>query len=338
MYKYIIYEPYEGTNAYLENMKRCWENKYKVIPHASAEDNLYVLLCTKAIVLNWIESNLDKKKKKQLLLYKLLGIKIVWVFHNRIPHEFVDSGQQAKTAKKNMRFMAGISDAIILHSRNSRKYLLECTNNSKKFFYVPHPYYLRQSWGGGDVQNEDDCFTFVFQGAVLPYKNIELLIKVFKDLKLPDCKLHIAGKAYDEMYEKKIRELCQGANICLTLEYLSDSAVGEVIRKANVMVLPYDLRSSMNSGAMLNAFSNHRTVIVSNNAMAQDYKEKDFLYIYDYSSQQEHYEQLKKTMKVAYENGIAANRKMGENAYEYTRKYNGDKAVIHKLEKVIEAI
>ena len=338
MYKYIIYEPFEGTNAYLENMKRCWENKYKVIPHSSAEGNLYVLLCTKAIVLNWVESNLDIKKKKLLLLYKLLGIKIIWVFHNRIPHEVINDETKAKSAKRTMCFMAGISDAIILHSRNSRKYLLEYTNNHKKFFYVPHPDYIRQCMWGQDVQNEDNCFTFVFQGAIFPYKNIELLIKVFKDLKLPDCKLHIAGKAYDEIYEKKIRELCQGANICLTLEYLTDSAVGEVIRKADVMVLPYDLRSSMNSGAMLNAFSNRRTVIVSNNAMAQDYRGKDFLYVYDYSSQQEHYEQLKKTMKSAYENGIAVNRTMGENAYEYTRRHNGDKAVIHKLEKVIDAI
>lgn len=338
MYKYMIYEPYEGTNAYLENMKRCWESKYKVIPHASAEDNLYVLLRTKAIVLNWVESNLNKKKKKQLWFYKLLGIKIIWVFHNRIPHECIDNEQQAKTAKKNLRFMAGISDAVILHSRNSRKFLLEYTNDSKKFFYVPHPDYIRQCRWGRDVQGENECFTFVFQGAIFPYKNIELLIKVFKDLMLPDCKLHIAGKAYDEMYEKKIRALCQGANICLTLEYLSDSAVGEVIRKANVAVLPYDLRSSMNSGTMLNVFSNRRTVIVSNNAMAQDYKGKDFLYIYDYASRQDHYEQLKKAMKAAYENGIAVNRKMGEKAYKYTRKYNGDKAIIHTLEQVMDAI
>ena len=65
---YIIYDPFLGLNAYIENMKKCWGKLYKVISPAMAEDNILVLLNTKAVVLNWIEYNLDNEKIKQVLL------------------------------------------------------------------------------------------------------------------------------------------------------------------------------------------------------------------------------------------------------------------------------
>lgn len=87
---------------------------------------------------------------------------------------------------------------------------------------------------------------------------------------------------------------------------------------------------------MLAAFSNKRTVIVSNNAMAQDYKEQDFLYVYDYSDVSDHCEQLKKVMKTAYDNGATFNRENGKRAYEYTRKYNSESVVVQSLKKIVE--
>ena len=38
--KYIIYSPFIGTNAYIENMKRCWGSIYKVISPETAEKNI----------------------------------------------------------------------------------------------------------------------------------------------------------------------------------------------------------------------------------------------------------------------------------------------------------
>ena len=338
--KYIIYSPFIGTNAYIENMKRCWGSIYKVISPETAEKNISILRRTKAIVLNWVESELDFEKKKHLIWYKVLGIKIIWIFHNKIPHDAVGNSFEAATAKKNIRFMVWLSDAVILHSKSSKVYLYEYRKCLRKVFYVPHVDYDRQyrwayKYTGSNI-GED--FKFIFQGHIEPYKNIELLIRVFKELNLPHCQLRIAGKPYSDAFAQEIQKKSEGANIILNLTYLTVDEVGEEIRKGHVVVLPYDVRSSMNSGAMLTVFSNRRTVIVSNNAMAQDYRDKDFLYVYDYANHEDHYRQLKAAMKQAYESGMEANREKGERAYEYTRKHNNDFVVIERLNKIMECI
>lgn len=336
---YMIFEPFHGRNAYIENMKKCWEHFYTVISPERAENNLYLLLNTKAIVLNWIESQLTNEDKKRLIKYKLLGIKIIWVYHNRMPHSTVAESKQIENARKNMDFIARISDVLIIHSRNSRKYLIELTHQKKKILYVPHIDYENQyRWLTENAENSDDIFRFVFQGQIAPYKNIELLIQAFETLKLPNCQLRIAGRPISEEYGKKIDKLCQNKNIFLRQEFLSDREVGEEIQKGDVVVLPYDLKSSMNSGAMIASFSNRRTVIVSNNAMAQDYREKDFLYVYEYLDTEDHCERLKKMMQCAYYNGVTQNREKGQRAYEFTRINNSEAAVVEHLKEVVMSL
>lgn len=335
--KYIIYSPFQGSNVYIDNMKRCWEKLFEVISPMSAEGNLYILLNTKAIILNWTEAGLDSKKERQLLWYKALGIKIIWVFHNRIPHNTGKTAEEMKIQRKNMRFMAKISNAIILHSENSRKYLKEYTKNESKVYFVPHISYLRQnSWMKDCPRHGKEPFCFVFQGAITPYKNIELLIKVFKELNLPDCELHITGKPCNTAYANELIQLSNCSAIQLKFEYISDYAVSQEIQKADVMVLPYDLESSMNSGAMIAAFSNKRTVIVSANAMARDFMYEDFLYIYDYSDQENHFQQLKAAMRLAYENGVDVNREKGKKAFEYIRRRNSEEIVVKRLMEMMK--
>nr|WP_300841152.1 glycosyltransferase [uncultured Acetatifactor sp.] len=335
--EYIIYDPFWGLNAYIENMKKCWGELYKVVSFSYVEDNICMLLNTKAIILNWIECDLSRKKMKQLVWFKMLGIKIIWVFHNRIPHDSSDNIREIEKTRKKMGFIAKISDVIILHSYSSWRYLKEYTVNGDKAFYIPHVDYMRQVQWARDVQRGDqDDFKFVFQGAISPYKNLELLVKVFRELNLPNCQLHIIGKPCSTEYAEKISRLSVGAKIYLKWEWISDYAVGQEIQKGDVMVLPYDLKSSMNSGAMIAAFSNKRTVIVCANAMAQDFREEDFLYIYDYSNQESHYCQLKAAMKLAYENGVAVNRAKGEKAFEYIRRHNSEEIVVKRLKKMVK--
>lgn len=334
---YIIFHPFYGS-AYVDNMKYCWGQLYKVIPWSKAENDLYILLHTKAIVLNWIEGVLTIEQKKKLMYYKRMGIKIIWVFHNRMPHRMIDD--PADTVwKENIRFIAKVSDGIILHSRSSLKYLQGWTRCLKGVTYVPHVDYEEQyGWVDHKTVISAKKFCFAFIGNIAPYKNIELLIRAFKGLDLPDCELRISGRPYDTAYGEKIRRLCRNSSIILRSDYLSDYEVGEEIRKADVLVLPYDLRSSMNSGVMIAAFSNRRTVIISNNAMAQDYEKEDFLYVYDHTDVEDHCQQLRSMMKKAFKNGVEVNCDMGKKAYLYTRKNNSEIVVIDELKRVVEKL
>ena len=332
---HIIFYPFYGS-AYVDNMKHCWGQLYKVIPWSKAENNLYLLFNIEAIVLNWIEGVLTIEQKKKLMFYKRIGIKIIWVFHNRMPHRMIDDTENT-VWKENMRFIAKISDGIILHSRCSLKYLQEWTKCQKGITYVPHVDYEEQyGWGKHEAAIPAKRFCFAFIGQIAPYKNIELLIDAFKRSNLPDCELRISGKPCDTAYGKKIQALCKNSSILLRLGYLSDCEIGEEIRKADVLVLPYDLRSSMNSGAMIAAFSNKRTVVISNNAMAQDYEKEDFLYVYDYVDIEDHCQELKLMLKRAFENGVEKNRDMGKRAYLYTKKNNSEVMVVDRLKRVID--
>ena len=65
----------------------------------------------------------------------------------------------------------------------------------------------------------------------------------------------------------------------------------------------------MNSGVMIQSFSNARTVIAPNICMARDLIKEKFFYMYK--------DNLYEVMKRAYCNGREENRKMGKRAFDY---------------------
>ena len=65
---------------------------------------------------------------------------------------------------------------------------------------------------------------------------------------------------------------------------------------ADVLVLPYNVESGMNSGVMLMAFSYKTTVIVSDIAMADEYDD-NLIYKYSYDDKASHIENLAKKME-----------------------------------------
>ena len=48
---------------------------------------LIVLNEIKCIYLNWIENTLDELDRQLLKKAKKMRVKIIWVFHNRLPHD-----------------------------------------------------------------------------------------------------------------------------------------------------------------------------------------------------------------------------------------------------------
>ncbi len=41
---------------------------------------VFDILDTKAVILNWVETELDDQMKQNILWHRLLGVKIIWVF------------------------------------------------------------------------------------------------------------------------------------------------------------------------------------------------------------------------------------------------------------------
>lgn len=336
--KFIVYIPYckggrtVNSNEYISNMIGILEEEYHVEGELSAPLNISRLLSTKAVFLNWVEgAELNKRMRIKLIFYKLFGAKVIWVFHNKYPHDAAVN----KVSTGNMNWLAQHSDTIILHSKSSRAYIPNLLRNGKKAVYVPHIVYnvqkkktdteiLKENYGIG----EDD-FVFTIFGRIRPYKNIEKGIEVFQNIGVPDVKLLIAGAPADAKYARQIKSLCrENPNIILDLHYLSDAKLDAVIDLSDVILLTHKSVSSMNSGVMIQAFSRGKTVIAPDICMARDLVQYDFFYMYQ--------ESLDQVIMKAYNNGKDMNEHMGKMAQKYVFKNNNREVVKKCIRNILK--
>ncbi len=326
----VIYIPYwikrSKTNEYITNTIQILQEKYQVNGDLAEPFEISKMLHTKAVFLNWIEQDLDTKMKIQISLHKLLGAQIIWVFHNKYPHDV----KQDEHICKNINWIANHSSRIVLHSKNSVQFIPNLNKNRNKAVYIPHLLYkshnenvdlneVRAKYG---ICQKD--FVFLIFGRIRPYKNIEEGIEVFRALKLHDAKLIIAGKPEDNKYADKLKRLCRDdSDIILDLQFISNMMLDNLIDISDVVVLPYKDGSSMNSGVMIQAFSRRTTVITPDICMARDMAEEKFFYMYKNS--------LEKVMMKAYKNGKDTNKFMGMCAGKYLNKNNNWEEVKKKI-------
>lgn len=327
----IVYIPYRkgvrkaNSNEYVSNMIEILEEKYDVTGKLACPVSVLTMLGTKAVFLNWVEeTGLSRGMKAQILFYKIFGAEIIWVFHNKYPHDAV----QNKVSTSNMNWLSRHSDIIMLHSRSSRRYIPDAAKNGKKAVYVPHILYdahgripsaglLKSKYG---IQEED--FVFTMFGVVRPYKRIENGIEAFRKMKVKNAKLLIAGAPVDVSYAREIKAMCRNEqDIILDLNYLSDLKLDAIIDLSDVILLPYKNKSSANSGVMIQSFSRGKTVIAPDICMAMDLARYRFFYMYRDS--------LDEVMARAYENGKEYNRRMGVRAKEYMDR-NNNREVVRK--------
>ena len=280
----IVYIPLarNGANAYTLTMIRLLEKDYLVSGELYSFTNLLSIIRTKAVFLNWIEDSLDKITKHRILLYKLLGSKIVWVMHNKSSHD------PNKDTKGNINWLKRVSTDIIIHSKGSITELQD--KYVKKAFYLPHVMYkdsfsrklpneLRRRYG---IDEHD--FVFTFFGLIRPCKGIEELISAFGQVKGDDAKLIIVGRSENECkeYSDSIMSLTEvDRRIVFDNVEIPREVLNALIFMSNVIVLPYHTASYLNSGAMIHSMSLGRTVIAPRFAMADDYALKGLVYLFE---------------------------------------------------------
>lgn len=266
-----------------------------------------------AVFLNWFESiNVENnstflfyalKRKIVILAYKLKKTKIVVYFHNRMPHD--TSTQRQAMALKYMKWLYNKADYIVILSKESEKYLHELVDKDvveRKTRYIPHPNYI-EAYSKNDKtlqKNPEDKFRLLLIGNVRPYKNIEMIIELARNSRDKDICFTIMGKCSDKNYEREIINLASELdNIHLELKFVEDDQIDQIIRNQDALVLPYDIKSSINSGIVILAFSNARTVICPEIPMVDDFN-KENIYYYNYGSLKEHKIELQRRVLQAY--------------------------------------
>lgn len=309
----IIFKPcYSQTNSYLQEIVDALEkNKVNIINKNQQEKILeklvifikFIFSSNKRIVhCNWVENITRNKTMKsrfiaKILLLKadilhILGIKICWTMHNSMPHDCTD----VVFAEKFINRWLLRVDMVVVHSRDSMNLLVnKYRYNENKILFVPHGAYkinsINQSKKNELVHKYEihtGDIVFLYFGVISEYKNIPLLLETFSGLQDTNMKLILAGKidgSIESQMQYKIRLQCsQLTNVILDERFIPEEEISTIFSLCDIVILPYDKTSMQNSGAMIQAFSNGKPVIIPEFGYVLDIKEKDFVFSYDYNS------------------------------------------------------
>ena len=323
--------------SYIYTMQGFLESEYKVIDYFDLLDGLYDLWEIRTIYLNWPENMIKDKDIRLIKKAKLCGVKIVWVYHNKIPHD----SDKTDMVIGNTRFLIKISDVIIIHSHQSVEILKKFEPKLKyeKVKFLAHPEFVGDYFEytqPDELPRHKDCFLFAFYSQIRPYKNIEILINAFNRLdKSYECELVIMGQAPSKEYFNVLKEMSQNNDkITLTAQYINSLEMAAYLEQADILVLPYSYKSSMNSGTMIMAFSYKRTVIVPDICMANDYDDS-LIYKYTYGNEENHIQELHKKMEMAYKDGKERCREKGEKLYNIVTRDNAKNKVKEELISIV---
>lgn len=300
----------------------------------------------KLVHLNWFE-NLDESSKGAmwksffrkivaLVAIKASGKKLVWTMHNRLSHE-KGSG---KLSNLIVKLLLKNSDAVVIHCAATEAVLRESYPKfSGKILLIPHPHFI--GIYGTKIEpakKPQEPLKLLFLGAVKPYKNLELLIRISREFG-DAIQLTIAGKPASASYADELRRLASDARqVDLRLGFVEDKQIPDLIGDSDLLILPYDMRSSLNSGTVLLAFSYARTVICPRIGTIDELNDgKLEVFTYSYSSETEHESKLREAIKNALElkkQDPQALLQMGTKMMEHVRKENDPAIATEKLCKL----
>ncbi len=253
-------------------------------------------------LLNWFETlggdvRLDYVKKCiKLFLCALFRKKILWVVHNRQPHvKYGDDSSVALSLRLMKRLLRQSTRIIILCDETYTVLKGLCDDEAlyrDKIYKIPAPNYIGIYPPASKTTGEPGLH-FLFVGQVSRYKNVELLISVFNEIQDDNVFLRIAGNCKDSAYIHELEGLVRNKNISCDFRFIPDNELVDYIDSSDLLILPYSLESSLNSGTVFLAFSCQRTVVSPLIGTLKEYGEnRSFFYSYEYTSPQEHRERL----------------------------------------------
>lgn len=204
----------------------------------------------------------------ELIVIKIMGIKVVWTIHNLSNHEKNNSRYESFVN----RILVRIYDRLIVHCLAAMKSAVNLYKMNGgtvgKVKVVPHGNYVNSYQNDtskhiarNKLGYKEEDILFLFLGSVRPYKGIFELIDAFSNVKSSRAKLLIAGKPADDSMKNELLLRCQDdGRINAHLQYIEDNEVQIYMNSADVTVFPYT--DILTSGSVLLAMSFGKAIIV----------------------------------------------------------------------------
>ena len=347
----MLPKPYEG-NKYISQIKDAIKLAgYNVIHDDNGNCRLINFLKSDIFQLNWFESvnGLKGYVKKKIILkiIKLTGKKIITTFHNKITHT---PENRTKYFYSIFKYLLEISDGIIIHSNYSYKFIHNIAPmiDENKIFYVPHPNYINvypDSIKYSGYLKKSDELTLLFIGSLSSYKNPEVVIKLANSLKnISGIHFLICGDGGEER-KNYLRSLIDpdNKNITADFRFIECGEIPSLLKISDVVLLPYNPVSMLNSGATHLAFSFGKTVITNDEVgTIKDLPDKNLVYTYKYENNiNSHVEILKKivlSIKDEFINQRETFLSKGNTLKNLELKNNSIEATAEALSKIYESL
>ena len=260
-----------SNNPYIDHLKQALaENDFEV--DATPSDNAFLYLLRKGIgsdlvILNWIEDLPYRRMglvqmiivMAYLPLLKLLGVRIIWIKHNKASH----TKKWFALSQKIQAFLARCSDHIIIHGLDAG------IADSPKLFFLPHPCNIGPDEivrpvadttsatsptmnAASAATNAAPPIDLLIWGSLLPYKGVlEFLQYAQHDPLFNGLRIHIAGKATPDYYSQLQRHA--GPNTTIVNGYIAEEDLTALFRQTRFILFTYNKQSVISSGVLMDS-------------------------------------------------------------------------------------
>ena len=330
--------PTHTKNKYIPIILECLKNAgYTIVP---IEDSSKRIKEIDAFIFNWYETLPENHtfyhfvKRYFRILYLLLkGKEINCTIHNKQPHE-------GRTFYSDclIKLLLKVSSHVFILCSETMDVLKAYIDEdliADKVVKLPHPSYTGAYGCATDAYPEyDGVLRCLYFGHIKPYKNVDLMIQCFIDLikKGYRLELSVCGNCPDESFRSYLQKMISTTDgIKLDIRYVPDEEIIKMVSGYDLFVLPYSLKSSLNSGAVILAFSYKRTVVSPLIGTLKDLPYERISYCYSYDgSDSDHLTSLKCAVEKAYldfQNQHNSLKEKGILAYEVVNSLNSQEKI-----------
>jgi beta-1,4-mannosyltransferase len=206
-----------------------------------------------------------------VLFIRLCGMKLVWTVHNITPHE-----KQTSNDAFLARFIGKLSNAIIVHSRQTKNKLQEIKINTINAHVIPHGNYdnvypnkLSRIKARNILGIKPDEKVVLFFGLIRYYKGVDNLLDAFLKLKQSNIKLVVVGKCDQRLLCEEINQKIKiNKNLIFINSFIPKGDVQIYFKAADIACFPF--RSITTSGSVMLALTFGKPIIAPNIGAIQE--------------------------------------------------------------------
>lgn len=274
----------EVKHPYVFNLSNALKDKFTICNYGRKTKagifDMYGYLGKMDIVyLNWIE-DIGRGKLSYIQLFffivfifiaKISGIKIIWTHHNVKSHSASSWMNVFLT-----NFLIKRVDRIVIHSKQSKKYILEKYWDKMIYFFHPVTDLSKEI-----KEIKETKFDLLIWGGIRRSKGVEVFLKfLHNNSNYRNIKVKIVGKINDQELKKEIKSFLT-PNILLEDRFVEDEELQSLHSEAKFILFPYTGESVLNSGVVVKSLPLKTRIIGPNKGAFKDLGDLDLIDVYN---------------------------------------------------------